>query len=268
MSKRGTSFKLETRHVEILETKARELGIAKSEYLRNLIDLDHKIMLNSKTRDLLTETKNARISSFNEITISVIKALTREFDTIKNTKTPLNSMRGFAKKYDFKPAIVKGILNQLIRNGILTTNKLKSGKEGYQWTFLGITALSEYAPIDDDGEHFISGSVVGALEGMLGRFDDIVNYLVEILRIEEKKANSLMRFFLGNYVGYFNWLREIIFPVTGVNNELDHNYYRDQMVDYLLILILNSEKKWKDWKTVEILDLTDIKQRILEYKST
>jgi hypothetical protein len=265
MSKRGTSFKLEQRHLEILETKARELGIGKSEYLRNLIDHDHKTILNSETRDLTIETKNARNLSLNEINLIVIKSLTREFDPTVNAQKPLNTIRGFAKKYDLKSIEVEGILNQLVRNGILTIKKNKSGKQGYQWTYLGIVALPEYAPVDDDDRNLISGSAIGAISGMLGEYEEIVDYLCDILNIEKNKADSIIRFFLFNYVGYLEWLREIIFPITGVNDQLDHKYYRDQMVDYLLILIRNSQK-WKDWKTDEILDMKDIQRRILKYR--
>lgn len=265
MSKRGTSFKLEPRHLEILETKARELGIGKSEYLRNLIDYDHKPILNSENKDLTIETKNARNSSFNEMSLTVIRALTREFDPTKNPQKPLNTIRGFAKKYDLKPVEVEGVLNQLVRTGILITKKTKSSRRGYQWTYLGIVALPEYAPVDEGDRNLISGSSIGAISGMLGEYEDIVNYLCKILNLEKNKADSLVRFFLFNYVGYLEWLREIIFPITGVNDELDHKYYRDQMVDYLLILIRNSPK-WKDWKTDEILDMKDIQRRILEYR--
>jgi len=266
MSKRGTSFKLETRHLEILETKARELGIQKSEYLRNLIDSDHKTMLNSKSEDLTVETKNARTLSSNEIILTVIKALTREFDTRKNKKKPLDSIRGLAKKYDLKPVVVQGILDQLVRNRLLITKKSKTGKQCYQWTYMGIVALPEYVPLDDEGKNLVSGSIIGALGGMLGDYDDIVNYLYEILNVEEEKAGTITRFFLENYVGYFNWLREIVFPITGVNSQLDHKYYRSQMINYLLMIIINSGTKWKDWKSGKILDLKNILKRILEYK--
>lgn len=265
MSKKGTSFKLDPRHIEILDTNAKQLEISKSEYLRNLIDAVQKTSLNSKTEDLAIETKNARVHFFNETTLTVANALTREFDLIKNKKKPLRSIPRFAAKYDLNLTLVKGVLNQLVKNNILVIES-ESQKTSYRWTYMGVAALPEYAPIDTDNKSLIRGSTLGALSGMLGDYDDVVDHLSTVLNIEKEKADLLVRFFLQNYVSYFSWLREVIYPITGVNEKLDHGYYRTQMIDFLLTLISNNDYIWNDWKSEQVLDLKEIFKKILDYK--
>lgn len=267
MTKKSTTIKLDDRHIEILETRSRQFGVKKSEYLRSLIDAEHRSQINQGVDDLSIETINARNLSFNEITLAIIKALTREFDTTINKNNRLSTIRGFAKKYDFKPNVVKSILNQLVKNGIFTT-KSNNGVASYQWTYLGIVAFPEYAPIDTKDEGLVSGCSCDALSGMLGEYVDVIDHLSTILNIDKSNANSLLRFFLRNYVGYFNWLREIIFPLTGVNDSLDHSYYRNQMIDYLLMLIPNNGFEWEDWKTGKTLNLKEIFHKMLDHKKS
>lgn len=266
MTKKVTSFKLDDRHFEILDTKSKELGIGKSEFLRNLLDSNHKVQLYSSGGDLAKETKNARNLNYNEITITILEALRREYDTTINPKKPLSTIRRFATKYDFKPSMVQSTLEQFVRNEIMITQKSKQGKTQYLWTYMGITAFPEYAPIAVDDNSLIAGSSENALAGMLGSYVDLVDYLVQVLNIDKHTADSTVRFFLANYQWYFNWLREMIFPITGVNPELNFSYCRTQMIDYLSILITNYGYSWDDWKTEEILDLKMILQRILEFK--
>jgi len=266
MTKKATSVKLDDRHVEILETRSRQFGIKKSEYIRSLIDADHRSQINSTDDDLALKTTNVRNLYFNEITLAIIKALTREFDTTKNKKKQVSTIRGFAKKYDFKPNVVKSVLSQLVKNGIFVTPRSKNGSTNYLWTYLGVTAFPEYAPIDTKDEGLVSGCSCDALSGMLGEYVDVVDHLSTILNIDKSNADSLLRFFLRNYVGYFNWLREVIFPLTGVNDSLDNSYYRNQMIDYLLMLIPNHGFEWKDWKTDKMLNLKEIFHKILDHK--
>ena len=266
MSKKGTSFKLDDRHFEILDTKSRELGVGKSEFLRNLIDSHHKVQLYASEGDLSKKTKNVRNLNYNEITISVLQALRREYDTTINKKKSLTTIKGFATKYDFEPSTVKSILKQLVRNKTMIIQKSEQGKEQFVWTYMGIVASAEYAPLSVDDNALISGSSIDTIIGMLGEYDEVVNYLSQVLSVDEFTANSTVRFFLSSYQWYFNWLREMAFPITGVNEELDLNYYRTQMIDYLLMLITNYGYSWDDWKTGKTLDLKVIFQKILEFK--
>jgi hypothetical protein len=267
MTKKVTSFKLDDRHFEIIDTKSKEFGIGKSEFLRNILDSYQKVQLYSSEGDESQETHNARNLNYNELTVSILKALQREFDDTINTKKPISSIRGFSKKYDFKPTVVKSTLNQFVRNEIMTVEKTKQGKEQFLWTYKGIVVFPEFAPVSTNDDSLISGSAVNALEVILGEYDDVVNYLSQTLNIDEVMANSTIRFFLASYKWYFNWLRELVFPITGVNTDLDVSYYRTQMIDYLLMLSTNYGNSWEDWKTKRALDLKLISQKILEYKA-
>lgn len=266
MTKKGTSFKLDERHFEIIDTKSKEFGIGKSEFLRNILDSYQKVQLYSSEEDESQETHNARNLNYNEIAIAILKALQREYDDTITTKKPISSIRGFAKKYDFKPSVVKSMLNQFVRTEIMTIEKNKQGKEQFLWTYKGVIVFPEFAPISTNEHSLISGSAVDALIGILGEYDDVVNYLSQTINIDETTADSALRFFLASYKWYFNWLRELVFPITGVNTELDFSYYRTQMIDYLLILISNYGNDWEDWKTGNKLDLKEIFQKILEFK--
>lgn len=265
MAKKSTSFKLDDRHLDVLDTKARELGVGKSEFLRNLLDSNQKVQLNSKGV-LSEEIKNTRNLNFNEITIAILTSLRREYDTTINKKKPLSSIRGFAAKHDFQSSVVKSTLEQLVRTELLIKQESKKGKLQYCWTYQGVTAFPEYAPISTDDNSLISGSAMGALSRMLGEYDDVVKHLSQILNVDYTVSNSTVRFFLFSYEWYLNWLREVIFPITDVNDNFDLTYYRAQMVDYLLILITNYGHEWEDWKSGKMLDLKMISQKILNYK--
>jgi DNA-binding HxlR family transcriptional regulator len=267
MAKKVHSVRLEDRHEDALQTRTRMLGLNEGEYIRALIDADQRTVLGGQDGDLVNKMINMRNLSLNEITLRVIEALTREFDTRRNKKRSVRTFRKFASKYDIPHKTVSEILKQLVRNEIFIVEEKQAGKISYQWTYLGVTSFPEYAPIITEEDSLISGSVCGALAGILGDYDDIIVFLSSSLKIEENKADLLMKFFLQNYVGYFTWLREVSFPITGVCDPIVFGYYRNQMLDYLLALISNYKSEWKDWETNEVLNLEEIALKIMEYKA-
>ncbi len=265
MAKRVHSVRLEDRQEEVLRTRTKILGVSQGEYIRSLIDADHRAAIRAPDGNLANRTINVRNSLLNEITLAVIEALTREFDDTKSKK-PVKTLRRFASKYELPFKTVKAVVEQLIRNEIFITEEKEPHKIKYAWTYLGVTAFPEYAPISTAEDTLVSGSACGALAGILGEYDDIIKFLTAVLQIEENKADLLMRFFLQNYVGYFTWLREVSFPVTGVCDPIVFEYYRNQMLDYLLALISNYDSEWKDWKTNETLKLKEIAVKLMEHK--
>ncbi len=267
MAKVIRSFRLEERQDEVLRTRTKMLGVKQSEYIRSLIDADQRVPLRAQYEDMTQRTINARSLSLSEITIAVIEALRRENDTTRNKKRPAKSIQRFALKYDFQVKVVKDVLAQLVRNGILITEETDSGKTKYLWTYLGVAALPEYAPIGTAEDSLVSGSACGALAGLLGDYDEMGEFLASILEMDKVKADMLLRFFLQNYEGYFAWLRELIFPLTGVHPTTDQNFYRNQMLDYILTIISNYGDKWQDWKTNDVLNLREIALQITEYKT-
>ena len=131
-------------------------------------------------------------------------------------------------------------LERLEKDGIIYSEDVFRGKvkrKEYFWTLQGVLMLPELVPVE--GIRVIKGGLVGLIQEFLGKYEDVVNYISETIEIDSETSHKLIRqIFLKHTITFFSWIRECVFPITGINDPDNHEFFREKMLAFTFELLL------------------------------
>lgn len=150
------------------------------------------------------------------------------------------------------------LLKKLEKLGVVRCQEGWRGKVKryeYVWTYQGVMMFPEMAS---------SPGVASILERMFGKYEEMLNFLSLNLLVPPKAAKVVLDDLLLPHARYFlTWLRVYAFPIDGLKDLDDVEYFREQSLNFLLAFVfMPIQVEWVKGKPENAWAITDVARRL------